>query len=63
MGRIASCIPVSFIGFVVCPIYMIIKQFLAACCTEHANIAKGLEGVHSAQKKSRRGKLLLIRRA
>ena len=53
---------VGFIGFVVCPIYMIIKQFLAACCTEHANIAKELEGVHSAQKKSRRGKPLLTRR-
>jgi hypothetical protein len=45
---------VGFIGFVVCPIYMTLQSFIKACCTEHANTEKPTEGVHSAQKASRR---------
>jgi hypothetical protein len=45
---------VGFIGFVVCPIYMTIQSFVKACGTDHANTEKPIDGVHSAQKASRR---------
>ena len=45
---------VGFIGFVVCPIYLTIQSFVKACGTDHANTEKPIDGVHSAQKASRR---------